>query len=313
MGNKYLFRVYNTDKQGNLLSPFSDNASAHRYNKKYTTDEVYQSSNSFDVPNGSIYHRGKVYPKSDTHIGFSAFGKVDPKYAIFDVNEDTWDEGIAKALAAEIRKNIPESFKSRYDLKNAYADGETNDYEYLTNRIYEPEEILRGINKLNNGKGNLLKFTLSPDTFDFDSDNVWDDFVEGIDMYDIYHTKTPFDIAQGNSKVILAAAPEEALLTIDDVINNGYTQQRDFPHEIVTRTITPIRELNEYPVAKEKYYKLRDKGATGKEAFNDSFKLNPEEIPSDESIKNIYKDMCHFVRSSRRSNNILNGIKEYGQ
>ena len=58
---------------------------------------------------------------------------------------------------------------------------------------------------------------------------------------------------------------------------------------------------------------LRDKGASGKEAFAESFKIEPGQVISDEQLKNIYKDICFFVDSKNKRKNIINAIKELGQ
>ena len=309
MNDKYLFRVYHMDDKGNLLSPFVERGNTKGFGiTEKATDTQDDIGNTF----GNLYHKGQLYPKSFPHYGFSAIGKVDPRYSIW-FGEDDWDfdDEILDAINKEINTHVPEEFKNKQDLKPYYKLGEKNDYEFLTNKRYSPRERTK---RLTGNVWGANSFSISPEYFDFDSDSVWDDLVEDIDIYDTNHIKAPaWPGTEENDKVILVTAPEDKLISVDDVVKNGYTQQRDFPSELVASEVTPIRELVEYPTAHKKYYDLRGKGANGKEAFNEAFKISPTDIVSDENMKNIYKDMCFFINGSRRKDNILKGIKELGQ
>lgn len=306
MDNKYLFRVYHFDNNGNISSPF---LSGH--NGKFGTTEVADNVKD-DVGNefGNLWHKGKLYQKNTRHFGFSAFGKVDPRYSIFS-GEDLDDE-LLDAVQNEITKSVPESAKGQQQFKNYYADGEKDDWEFLTNKIYTPKERTNYLSRLQGHKGAANAFTISPEFFDFDSDRVWDDFAYDIDMYDTFHRLHP-GRSDEKDKVVLVTAPESKIISVDDIVKNGYTQQRDFPSEIVTSEVTPLRVFSEYPKAVANYDMLRDKGASGKEAFAESFKIEPGQVISDEQLKNIYKDICFFVDGKNKRKNIINAIKELGQ
>lgn len=310
MKDKYLFRVYQFDDKGNIVSPFLGSES--KFGEKQVTDTV-QSDVGNATTYGALFHKGQVYPKTPLHKGFSAIGKVDPRFSIW-VTEDAhdFDDDVLEAVQKQIRDVIPEDFKNKREFANRYADNEKNDYEYFTNPVYSPWELTHGLSKLSGVNQVAKMYSLDPKYFDFDSDTVWDDLAYDIDSYGITGARDREPDEEG-SRIVLATAPEDKIITVDDVVKQGLTQQRDFPQELVTTEITPIREFTEYPEAFRNYLLLRRKGASGKEAFADSFKLEPGEIVSDENMKNIYKDMCFFINGSNRQNNILKGLKELGQ
>jgi hypothetical protein len=308
MNNKYLFRVYHFDDKGNMKSPFVERGNPKGFG---ITEKAEGTQDDIGNVFGNLFHKGKLYQKAFPHYGFSAIGKIDPRFSIwFGEDAGDFDDEVLEAINKEISSRIPEEMKDKQDLKAYYKLGEKNDYDFLTNERYAPRDRVK---RLTGNVWGANSFTLSPEYLDFDSDNAWDDLVEDIDIYDTHHIKNPLFGAEEGDKVVLVTAPEDKLISVDDVVKNGLTQQRDFPSEIVSSEVTPVRELNEYPDARSKYYALRNKGATGKEAFADSFKISPTDIVSDENMKSIYKDMCYFINGSRRKDNILKGIKELGQ
>ena len=312
MSSKYLFRVYHFDKNGNISSPF---LSGHT--GKFGSAEIADStrdSTRDDVGNefGNLWHKGKLYQRNPRHFGFSAFGKVDPRYSIFSGEDFEGNKKLLRAIQKEITKGVPESAKGQHLLKDYYEDNEEDDWEFLTNDLYTPKERTGHLSKFRGQKGSADAFTISPEFFDFDSDQVWDDLAYDIDMYDTFNRLHPGAVDDGD-RVVLATTPESKIISVDDLIKNGYTQQRDFPSELVTSEITPIRVFSEYPKAVANYDRLRDKGASGKEAFAESFKIEPSKIVSDEQLKNIYKDICFFVDGRNKYKNLVSSIKEFGQ
>lgn len=310
MDNKYLFRVYHFNDKGEMQSPFLSSHTGRFGQAEVAEGRQRDNNNEFD----SLWHKGREYKKNYDHYGFSAIGKVDPRYSIFSSdNGDLDDPEVLDAVHNEITKYVPESAKGQTRFKDQYAEDEKDDWQFLTNRAYSPLERTQYLSEMNGGKdGGASMFTISPELFNFDSDNVWDNFVDDIDMYDTFHRLHP-NMPDEGDRVVLATAPENKIISVDDLVKNGYTQQRDFPSEIVTSEITPVRVLSEYPKAAANYFSARNKGATGPEAFSDSFKIEPKKIVSDEQLKNIYKDMCFFVGSRNRRSNILKGLKEFGQ
>lgn len=306
MDNKYLFRVYHFDKNGNIFSPFLSEHTGKLGDTEIASETRDDVGNEF----GHLWHKGKLYQKNPKHFGFSAFGKVDPRYSIFS-GEDL-DGGLLDAVHKEITKGVPESTKGQKRFAEYYADDEKDDWEFLTNNIYSPGERTSYLSQLQGQKGSASAFTISPELFDFDSDQVWDDLAYDIDMYDTFHRWHP-EMPDEGDRVVLVTTPESKIISADDLVKNGYTQQRDFPSEIVTSEVTPIREFNEYPKAVSKYDELRDKGASGPEAFAESFRIEPGQIVSDEQLKDIYKDICFFVDGRKKRKNIVDAIKEMGQ
>lgn len=308
MNNKYLFRLYHIDKQGNIFSPFLSGHTSGFDNTEVASGTRDDVGNDF----GNLWHKGKLYKKNSKHFGFSAFGKVDPRYSIFSSSDLTSDE-LVDAVQNEISKYVPEHARNTNLLKEYYRDNETNDYDFLTSHKYAPNKRTGYISKFNGDNGSADLFTISPELFDFDSDSVWDDFVYDIDMYDTFNLLHVNDTSNGD-RVVLVTTPEDKIISVDELVNNGYTQQRDFPSELVTSEVIPLREFSEYPTAIKNYEKLRNKGASGTEAFGESFKIEPKDIVSDEQLKGIYKDMCFFVDNNKKKHkNILSAIRELGQ
>ena len=309
MDNKYLFRVYHMGNNGEIFSPFLS-GDAKRFGK---TEKAQGVRNDIGNEFGSLWHKGKIYPKNNRHFGFSAFGKVDPRYSVFSDDDFDFDnDELLEAVHNSITKYVPEEAHGQKTLEKYYADGEKDDFEFLTNHTYSPRERTNYLSKFSGKNDTAQHFTISPEFFNFDSDSVWDDLVYDIDTYDTFHRMHPGMPDEGD-RVVLVTTPESKIISVDDMINNGYTQQRDFPSEIVTSELTPIREFSEYPKAAANYDKLRDKGASGPEAFAESFKIEPKQIASDEQLKNIYKDLCYCADGNRKRTSIIKGIKELGQ
>lgn len=309
--NKYLFRVYHFDENGDIVSPFvNDGTSEKGFGKK---EEDYGVTDDLGNSFGNLWHKGKTYKASGRHQGFSAIGKVDPKLSIYNTDYDMHDDA-EDALSDMLDEQIPEKALHTNMFKKFYKFNEKNDFEFLINSTYPVVLRLNAIATLRGeDASNLSAVTLSPKFFDFDSDDVWDDLVEDIDMYDTFDQKKldfmPRD--DSNDKVVLVTTPTSKLITIDDVINRGLTTQRDFPSELVSNEVTPLRVLSEYPKARSRYFNLRDKGASGKEAFGDSFKFDPDnDIVSDNNMKKIYKDCVKWYGDYKHHNNILSGLKD---
>lgn len=303
MDNKYLFRVYHFDKNGDMTSPFLSEHTGNFGNTEVAAGTTEDVGNEF----GNLWHKGKFYPKSKRHFGFSAIGKVDPRYSIFS-GDYLGDDDILDAVQNEITKGVPETAKGQRQFARYYADDEKDDYEFLTNKLYSPRERTSYLSQLQGQKGAANAFTISPELFNFDSDEVWDNFASDIDVYDTFHMKHPDATNDNGDRVVLVTAPEDKVISADDIVKNGYTQQRDFPTELVTSEVTPVREFSEYPQAMSKYETLRSKGASGPEAFAESFRIEPGQVVSDKQLKDIYKDICFFANSSSRHKNILKGL-----
>jgi hypothetical protein len=306
MNTKYLFRVYKFDDKGNIKSPFMS------HDGQFNRTEVAEGLHP-DVGNiyGAMWHNDKLYIPSDKHYGFSTFGKIDPKYSIFpsDTATDFSDDRVLDAIQANLLDNIPLTFKNKTQYKKYYQDGETNDYEFLTNPMTSPWLVTKALT------GTPAKsYSLKPEYFDFESDEVWDDLVWDIDAYDLHKLKFPgSNTPDEGDKIVLVTTPEDKILTIDDVIKKGLTTQRDFPSEIVSSEITPIKEITNYPEAVKKYTTLRDRGAKGPEAFGESFKLEPHMIASDETLKNIYSDIRNLYKNCYMKDHITNAVLGVGQ
>ena len=115
MDNKYLFRVYHMGSNGEIFSPFlSGDAKGFGKIEKAqgTRDDV---GNEF----GALWHKGKIYPKNKKHFGFSAFGKVDPRYSVFSDDDFAYDDKLLDAVHKSITKYVPEEAHGQKTLESS--------------------------------------------------------------------------------------------------------------------------------------------------------------------------------------------------
>lgn len=326
MNNKYLFRVYKFNSNGDIVSPYLNGHELGKQKGFGRTEADYGSSEDVGNEFGNVWHNGLVIPKSTLHSGFSAIGKIDPRYSIwsdeYTLDDTDFDsEEPLEAFMKELDEKVPDFTKESQMFKSLYRGDETNDYDFLMSHKYRPSNRVKYIAQVLGQKGadDIRGYTLSPKYFDFDSDDVWDSLVEDIDIYDTFgmNPLKPFsgirEDTDDDLRVILATTPEDKLISTNEAINKGYTLQRDFPSELVTHEITPLREFSEYPEAYKNYRNARRKGATGRDAFAESFKLDPTDIVSDENKKHIYKDIVKWYGDYNTRNNLLKGIRGFGQ
>ena len=312
MKDKYLFRIYLANDKGNLYSPYMPSSDYHRIGESYKaqdTDEAIMPSDTV-----SIFHNGKVSngPLDSRHYGFSAIGRIKPGYSIYGNPYTRADEVLSddelQKYRQSINKLVPEYFKNTTEFSRNYADGETNDYEYLTNPLYDTREVFDRLHR-----GNVI--TKAPtlaspgrDVVDFDSDTAWDDMI-----YTVRDTHNAFEDGRPlKSTAVLAATPEDKLVSVDDAINNQYDVQRDYPEELVTSEIIPVKQID-INKSSEDYANLRKKGASGKDAFFDTFRLDPTDVLSDEDKKYIYKDMSNAYNAICDRKSILDGLTQGGR
>jgi len=310
--DKHVFRLYAVDGDS-LYSPYG-------YSEEPQTTLGMPHKAKETLPdhdmtaNGRLLHKGKIYPRSNMHYGFSVIGRPDPRYSIYTVDNpfaDTSDT-VLEAMDNEITSHVPESAKESHSLSHMYADGEKNDYEYLTNRLYSQRERLSGLSTyLTGDEKGVTHMTIDPKWLNFDSDETWDNFVDTLYRYS--DDNRAFDGGRDDVRMFLASVPESKLLSIDDVVNKGLTFQRDWPEELVTSEVTPIKDIGDMEAAYTKYTDSRRKGAKADDAFGEAFKIAPSSVISDALKKNIYKDMSSCYHAKRKQLNLLKGIRGLGQ
>lgn len=148
----------------------------------------------------------------------------------------------------------------------------------------------------------------------------------------------------------LATVPESALYSVKDVIDGKLRAQRDYPEELVVRSLVPQRMFDtEYSDSdlNDKTSLVRKAGLTGdyasllsavdeldklrmagksvdytenwaKDYINRTFEIDPDQIHSDETKKIIFDDLSNWYKGycdkkKTEHSNILSGIKELGQ
>jgi len=313
MGNdKYVFRLYAVDGDS-LYSPYVYSEEPQtKVGEIHKAKEALPDTDTTD--NGRLLHKGNIYPRSNMHYGFSVIGRPDPRYSTYTVDNSFADtsDTVLEAMDNEITSHVPESAKESRSLSHMYADGEKNDYEYLTNRLYPQRERLGGLSTYITGddKG-AQHMSIDPKWLNFDSDETWDNFVDTLYRYS--DDNRAFDGGRDDVRMFLASVPESKLLSIDDAIDKGLTFQRDFPEELVASEITPLKEMTDMNGAYAKYTDSRRKGAKADDAFGEAFKIAPSSVISDALKKDIYKDISSYYHASHRQSNLLKGIRELGQ
>ena len=232
MKDKYLFRIYLTNDKGKLYSPYMTSDKYHKIGESYKTQDTDEDVMSSDSV--SIFHNGKVSkaPLDSRHYGFSTIGRIKPGYSIYGNVIVGADEMLSDAELQKYRKSVnklvPEYFKNTTEFSRSYADGETNDYEYLTNPLYNTSEVFDSLHKSNVIPKVPILASPDKDVIDFDSDTTWDDMVYIVrDIYNENHTAE--DGLNLKSTAVLAATPEDKLISVDDAVKNQYALQRDYP------------------------------------------------------------------------------------
>ena len=310
---KYFFRLYAKRPDGRLGSPYMTIGEPHEFGKRAVAEEPYLTKHK--STNTSALYDGRVRPADyggDDHYGFSMVGKIMPNISVWGTDiasphEVMYDDEL-EAYNKSVDALVPESFKDRHELAKYYIDGETNDYEYLTNRYYPVSERLHGLKHAGVIPDTPGLATLPKGSLDFDSDQAWDSLIETTGDYNRYLNED-----DTGSNVFLVGAPEDKIIDVGTAVEKGYDLQRDNPNEIVSAEIIPVKEIPGYGEAAEKYRGIRDKGASGMDAFYDTFKLEPGEIGSDENIKYIYKDMSNAYNAMCDRKSILDGLTQGGR
>ena len=238
----------------------------------------------------SVWQGGKFYKNNAPHIGFSAYGVKDKDHSLFNRDERygiELDTDEIHAFDNEFKSYIDDAYKNKTKYKDYYNYDdfyETNDFDWLTDNNMLMREKLRIMSKLGDRTDAVV---LSPYYYNFDTDSNFDNLVRILNFQNNY----------GGNNVVLAAAPENSIIKWQDVLKNKYTAQRDTPHEIVTTKITPVKQFSnkEFNELIDFYKLIRKSGATGQEAFYDTFELNPYTLVSDANLKQIMMDMSNSL------------------
>lgn len=291
--NRYMFKVYQVKDNDDKLYPLyiPSDLGIHELGKVSEDNFDYKESNDESKKQYyDIWQGGKYYKNSAPNIGFSVYGVKDKDHSLFNRNDDfniDLEPDEWEALGKEFKTYIDDSYKNTNKYKGRYAFNETNDYDYLTNDEYSVDERLRAMHS----KGHAFDAAvLSPYYYNFDTDSNFDELVDLLNFHNNYDTGK-------KNNVVLAAAPEDSIVKWQDVLRNKYTAQRDTPHELVTTKITPVKQFSNKKFNElSDFYKLvRKAGATGQEAFYDTFNLDPYTIVSDANLKQIMMDMSNSL------------------
>ena len=291
--NRYMFKVYKVKDNDDKLYPLyiPTDLGVHEINK--TSEDNFDYKESDDIENKQYYNvwqGGKFYKNTAPNIGFSTYGLKDKDHSLFNRNDDfniDLEPDELEALDKEFKTYIDDSYKNTTKYKGHYVNGETNDYDYFTNNNVSIKEKLRAMH--NRGRS-FDAAVLSPYYYNFDADSNFDELIDLLNFHNNYDTDK-------KNNVVLAAAPEDSIVKWQDVLRNKYTAQRDTPHEIVTTKITPVKQFSnkEFNELTDFYKLIRKAGATGQEAFYDTFELNPYNLVSDANLKQIMMDMSNSL------------------
>lgn len=336
--DRYFFRVYLNDGNGNLYSPYVGSDSTRTPERRQFMGSEYVAPEPDEDPElvnprdtVSVWHKGRVHPgvRDYRHAGFSMIGRLHPDYSLYGDSMDPFEYAVdgyggIDGLGDDIRAAVPESARHTRELARYYADGEDNDWDYLHNRMYGNSELLNGLRQLAGDKDRdkgVTSGTLSGRAIGFDSDDSYDSMIDNTRLvlntvggYDEYDGDTPYKDSEGHQlKVVptIVAAPEKSLISVDDALEKKYDMDRDFPNEWLSMRMTPKDAVDRK--AFDRYSELREKGASGRDAFGDSFDLDPDLSWSDEAVKDIRKDMSDEYGKWCDRQSICGGLKELGQ
>ena len=141
----------------------------------------------------------------------------------------------------------------------------------------------------------------------------------------------------------LGSVPEDAIYPVSDVKAGRMRGQRDFPEELVVNRLKLVRPLNRVNPQDVLYETNAD--TTWKDKLNEdlakmrskvgyqnnyeriisdldkeaedyiykNFEIDPTQIVSDETKKYIYDDLSKWYNDTNRRDNVLRGVKEFGQ
>lgn len=128
----------------------------------------------------------------------------------------------------------------------------------------------------------------------------------------IMHLMNTF--TSGNSRnldkspvLLLCSAPEDAIVTLDDLENNNFDGQYDTPNEVQVKYYTPKMQL---PFDNSMYTRSPESFKKWSDLFNNYFNYKSPDTISDEHKKYILKDMSNDYRKHKSFNNIVSAIDE---
>lgn len=305
MNNKYGFRLYKLDSNGNLLSPYvnGDNTTAHKLSNTYNSDDKVSDSLSYFLRD---IDSDNVKEVRNDHIGYSLLGlpgKATSFYELPDLFNPAY--GVYNRAAEYFINNADPAALERLhnDMGRELSAQDLVDYFYGNKRITNTYEgtnalldVIQGKVRPKNRHANSM-FMASK----HDGKEVPDD----IKVRRLLSVLADYADDNDNvSHIALVKVPMDKLVTVDDVVNNGLSPQRDLPEELVAREITPTQLFNgkEYSSAIKNAI---DNRVNPMDILNDMFKLSKDDIAvSDETKKSIIHDMSNDYNALLKQRNI---------
>ena len=278
---------------------------------------------------------------------FSAIGLADPKYSLYPlVSLKDWNKGILLNDNWQVPvDSLPDIYidyakqHGMYALKKSLEQGLLFKYRLKSgdHRPYSRKEF-------SFRSPNAGKYADNMDLYDYGLDEHLAEMRDGVVdknkyknlLYGLrgYSTDNEKSSSYDKPSIALIKVPENKVLTAKDKIYMD-SAESDGPdeyrvHEYTIDGIWSPREVDKilmkyYPNLKEDglFSVLRNDRDEGKakDAVSEVIQLPAEEILSDETKKNIHSnlsgilsdDAMKYIRDCMQSDNILKGIKEYGQ
>lgn len=305
MDNKYGFRLYKLDDNGNLLSPYveGDNVTTHKLNNTYKNDNKVSDSLSYFLRD---IDSDKVKEVHNDHIGYSLLGlpgKATSFYELTDLFNPAY--GVYNKAAKYFINNADPAALVRLhnDMGRELNAQDLVDHFYGNKRITNTHEGTNALLDVIQGKVRPKSRYATPMfmTSKHDGKEVPDD----IKVRRLLSVLADYaDDDDNASHIALVKVPMDKLVTVDDVVNNDLSPQRDLPEELVAREITPTQLFN----GKEYSSAIKNAIANGvspMDILNDTFKLSKDDIAvSDETKKSIIQDMSKDYNALLKQRNI---------
>lgn len=305
MNNKYGFRLYKLDNNGNLLSPYveGDNATTHKLNNTYKGDNKVSDSLSYFLRD---IDSDKVKEVHNDHIGYSLLGlpgKATSFYELHDLFNPAY--GVYNKAAEYFINNAdPAALEHLHnDMGRELSAQDLVDHFYRNKHITNTREGTNALLDVIQGKVRPKSRYATPMFMasKHDGKEVSDD----VKVRRLLSVLAEYaDDNDNASQIALVKVPMDKLVTVDDVVNNDLSPQRDLPEELVAREITPTQLFDGMKYSSAIKNAITN-GVNPMDILNDTFKLSKDDIAvSDETKKSIIQDMSNDYNTLLKQRNI---------
>lgn len=305
MNNKYGFRLYKLDNNGNLLSPYvdGDNTTTHKLDNTYKSYNKVSDSLNYFLRDIDSDRAKEVH---NDHIGYSLLGLpgkatsfyelpdlFNPAYGIYNKAAEYFINNADPDALERLHKDMGRELQARDLVDHFYGNKRITDTYDGTNALLD---VIQGKERPKSRYATHMFMSSKHDNKEVPDDikvrrllSVLADYADDTDNV---------------SHIALVKVPMDKLVTVDDVLNNDLSPQRDLPEELVAREITPTQLFD----GKEYSSAIKNAIANGvnpMDILNDTFKLSKDDIAvSDETKKSIIQDMSNDYNALLKQRNI---------